>query len=253
MNYNKHRILNVDVNRITYIHALDKIGRLAKKRSSGYVCFVNVHMTIEAQSNPEFAGIVNAATLALPDGKPIATLMKVMYGFEQERIAGMDFLPDLIKMASNLHFKLFFFGSTELVLQNIKRKVNRNYPNIEIVGMISPPFDKPLDDNYYISYINSCNPDLVLVALGCPKQESWMAKNSKYINATLLGVGGAFSVYAGMTKRAPLWMQNFSLEWLYRLLQEPGRMWRRYLTTNTLFIYLVLRQLIQKNHFNDVK
>ena len=128
----------------------------------------------------------------------------------------------------------------------IKNKIEKKFPNVKIAGLFSPPYDKPLDDKSYIDLINDSGADLVFVSLGCPKQEKWMANHYHNINAVLLGVGGAFSVYAGVTKRAPLFMRNAGLEWMYRLLQEPRRLFKRYFKTNSLFIYLLIKIKMKK-------
>ena len=119
---------------------------------------------------------------------------------------------------------------------------------MHIVGLLAPPFNKIFDDESYVKIINSSEANLVFVALGCPKQEKWMAMHSSKIKAVLLGVGGAFPVFAGVTKRAPLFMQNMGMEWMYRLFQEPNRLFKRYLITNSWFMYLVLKTKI-KNIF----
>src|ERR1035437_8431841 len=161
----------------------------------------------------------------------------------------MDVFSDLIRLAEINRIKIFFFGTTSETLDKIKNRINNEYPNVDIVGLLSPPFEKSLDDDSYINSINNSGAGLLFVALGCPKQETWMASHSAKINATLLGVGAAFSIYAGTTKRAPLLLRNMGLEWFFRLLQEPDRLFMRYLTTNSMFIYLALKIKI-KNLLN---
>ena len=226
---------------INYDVALHKIIELAKERIPGYVCFANVHMTIESYRNIKFAKQVNNATLVLSDGVSLVKYINYFYGYVQERIAGMDIFPDLIRHAELNSLKIFLFGTTQKTLDEINLKIKKEFPGLEIVGLCSPPFDKSLDDEAYIDQINNSKASLVFVALGCPKQETWMATHSHKMNAVLLGVGGAFPVYAGITRRAPVFIQNWGLEWLFRLAQEPRRLFKRYLVTNTLFIYLCLR------------
>jgi N-acetylglucosaminyldiphosphoundecaprenol N-acetyl-beta-D-mannosaminyltransferase len=145
---------------------------------------------------------------------------------------------------------VFFFGTTPELLDSIGSKIREKFPNVNIAGLFSPPFDKPIDDESYVDLINASGAQLVFVSLGCPKQEKWMATHSHKINAVLLGVGGAFPVFAGTVKRAPLFMRNIGMEWMFRFFQEPTRLFKRYLKTNSLFIYLVLkfktRQLLRK-------
>jgi N-acetylglucosaminyldiphosphoundecaprenol N-acetyl-beta-D-mannosaminyltransferase len=242
----KKRIISLQVDLIKYQDALGQIVNLAKSKLPSYVCFANVHMTIEAYLDKNFSSQVNTATLVLTDGMPLVIALKLLYGDKQDRIAGMDALPSLMKLAETNQLKVFFFGSTSEQLSKIKKQAANDFPKLDVVGVFSPPFGRSLDDSNYIDSMNRSNANLVFVALGCPKQEKWMAMHFRKINAVLVGVGGAFSVYAGDSVRAPAWMRNYSLEWAYRLFQEPRRMWKRYLITNTLFIYFLIKQLIQK-------
>ena len=239
------KVISLNLNLISYEETLNEIVSMAKNKMSGYVCFANVHMTIESYEDKKFANQVNNATLVLSDGMPLVKYINYFHGYRQERIAGMDIFPDVIRLAETNRLKIFFFGTTPEVLEIIRLKIIKKYPNSEIAGLVSPPFDKSLDDESYINEIVHSNANLVFVALGCPKQEKWMANHSHKINAVLLGVGGAFPVFAELTKRAPLVLQKIGLEWLYRLTQEPRRLFGRYFKTNTKFLFLVLRERIK--------
>jgi len=238
------RIISLNIDLISYDSALMKVVTLAKSKTPSYVCFANVHMAIEAFDEPEFSRKVNEAAMVLSDGMPLVKCIKWLYKYNQERIAGMDFMPDLIELAAKNRLKVFLFGSTIDVLNKIKTRIEADFIDCE-VDYISPPFEKSINDPQYVEKINKSGANIVLVALGCPKQEKWMAENSKFINAVLLGVGGAFPVFAGLSKRAPKIMQKLSLEWVYRLAQEPRRLLRRYLVTNTLFIYYIVREKLR--------
>lgn len=235
------KVISLSIDLISYEDALNKILELGRNRKPSYVCFANVHMTIEAYESEEFSKQVNDASLVLPDGVPLVKTLKLFYGIAQDRISGMDVMPDLIRLSAERQLKILFFGTTPELLRLIKVKVEEKFPNAMIVGLISPPFDRPLDDELYIEMINYSGANMVFVALGCPKQEKWIATHSHLINAVLLGVGGAFPVFAGVASRAPLFMQKSGLEWLYRLFQEPRRLFKRYFKTNTLFLYLVVK------------
>jgi N-acetylglucosaminyldiphosphoundecaprenol N-acetyl-beta-D-mannosaminyltransferase len=153
----------------------------------------------------------------------------------------MDLFPAVMKKADEKNLSVYFYGSTNEVLDSIIKKAQTEYKNLRIAGSYSPPFRtlNSEEKKQIIDTINNANPDFVFVALGCPKQERWMAEHKDKINACMIGVGGAFPVYAGIQKRAPKWMQSFSLEWMYRLCQEPGRLWKRYFYTNSLFLILI--------------
>ena len=166
---------------------------------------------------------------------------------KQERVAGMDFMPAILKMAEKEQLPVFFFGTSDPVLKAIKSRILSEVPKLPIAGMLAPPFgDQTEAENaHYCQTIINSGAKLVLVALGCPRQEKWMAKNTHLINAPMLGVGGAFPVYAGLDSRAPEWMQNLGLEWFHRLITNPGRLWKRYLFTNTRFIIKILPLLLK--------
>lgn len=238
------RIISLDICNISFRDAMQKVIALAKNYQPSYVCFANAHMIVEAHNDERFKEQVNGAEMVVADGNPVARASNWLYGIKQERIAGMNFMPSVLREANQLSLSVFFYGSSEEVLEKLRVTISQEYPNIRVAGTISPPFRQVMKEEQqsFINEINAANPNLVLVALGCPKQEKWMAENYKNIRSVLLGLGGAFSVTAGLQKRAPEWMQRLSLEWAYRLIQEPGRLWKRYFYTNTLFLWLLIKQ-----------
>lgn len=241
-------IISLDIDRLSFAQSLDQVMQWALERQKAYVCFANVHMTIEAYRDATFRQNTNNANLVLADGQPIAAAARMLYGKKQERIAGMDFMPAILARANQRHAKVFLYGSTQQVLDVLQDKIIAQFPNVQLAGAITPPF-RPLSNeelDAHIAQINTSGAHLVLVSLGCPKQEKWMAAHSEKINAVLLGVGGAFAVTAGLQKRSPAWMQKWGLEWLHRLLQEPGRLFKRYFVTNTSFLFLLLKELIKQ-------
>ncbi len=222
-----------------------ELFRLSKEKDSSYVCISNVHMTIEANDSNTFLEVVNHADIATPDGMPLVKAMKLLYGINQDRVAGMDLMPSLIKECNIRKKTIFLFGSTDNILEIIKNKAKSEFPDLKIESY-SPPFrvlsEKEKSD--IVLKINTFNPDFVFVALGCPKQEKWMAEHKNKVKSCMIGLGGAFEVYADVKDRAPIWMQDYSLEWLYRFAQDPKRLWKRYMYTNSKFILLLLKQLI---------
>jgi N-acetylglucosaminyldiphosphoundecaprenol N-acetyl-beta-D-mannosaminyltransferase len=165
----------------------------------------------------------------------------------------MDLLPELLKESASQHIPVFFFGGTEEMLTRTKIYIQKNYPGLQISGMFSPPF-KPMkfeEEEEIINTINSSGAQLLIVILGCPKQEKWMAAMKGKIAASMIGIGGALPVMIGLQKRAPVWMQNAGLEWLFRLYKEPVRLFKRYFVTNSLFIYLAIMQCI-RNKFSKI-
>ena len=236
----KNKIFNSLVSIGSFSSFVDAIFSVSNQEKSSYICVCNVHMLLEAKKSEIFSGLLNNAIITLPDGMPVAKFLSWKYNIFQERVSGMDILPLLIDECSKRNKSIYFYGSTVEVLDNIKKRINFDHPSLEI-KMYSPPFRllTEKEDQDVIKEINCFNPDFVFVALGCPKQEKWMAQHKGRINSCMIGLGGAFPVYAGLQNRAPKWMSNNSLEWLYRLFLEPKRLLRRYFVTNFLFIYYI--------------
>lgn len=248
-------IISMSILNASFINFIDRIHKLAHKKQSSYICIANVHMTIEAHHDPSFAEVVNNADLVTPDGMPLVWALRLLYGIKQERVAGMDLLPELLKAAGAENLTVYFYGGTEEMMRQTERFVQIHYPQLKNVSFESPPF-RPLsiqEEEECIDRINASGANLVLVALGCPKQEKWMARMKGKINACMVGIGGALPVLVGMQKRAPKWMQNAGLEWLFRLLQEPQRLFKRYFVTNSLFILLLMKQYLEIKLFRKQK
>jgi N-acetylglucosaminyldiphosphoundecaprenol N-acetyl-beta-D-mannosaminyltransferase len=217
----------------------------ALERKSEYVCVANVHMLVEAYKDHSFARVVNNADITTPDGVPLTWAMRGIHKIKQERVAGMDLLPALLQKAAELKLPVYFYGGTDEMLTKTRTYLKVNFPHVEIAGTLSPPFRAltPEEDEQIVTQINSSGAALVFVVLGCPKQERWMAAMKGRINAMMVGIGGALPVLVGMQKRAPLWMQKAGFEWLFRLAQEPKRLFKRYAITNSVFVYLLLKEL----------
>lgn len=225
-----------------YEDALKSIGI-----SYSYACFLNAHMLYEHKTNPAFKGVLEGASFVFPDGMPIVFSLKLLKGTSQQRIAGNDIIFDLINLAKTQRLKIFLIGSTKDVLSNISIKLSE----MSIIHKTySPPFSpiQEFDFDGQTKMINEFQPDMVLVGLGCPKQELWMYAMKDSIKAPMYGLGGAFLLFAGIDKRAPLWIRSIGMEWGYRLLCEPKRLFKRYFVTNTYFCYLFFKELIKKNH-----
>jgi N-acetylglucosaminyldiphosphoundecaprenol N-acetyl-beta-D-mannosaminyltransferase len=243
----KKKIISVDVNFGSKKDYLNLLVEFINKKTNAYVCFCNVHMLIEAYDDSSFASVVNNAKIVFADGFPIAKSFKWLYKLDQERINGMDFLPHFLSICNQHNYKVAIVGSTNEVLDIVDKKIKVDYGNVEITNLISPPFGKPWKNSEYIDKINKTKTDVVFVALGCPKQERWMNEHYKQIDAVLFGIGGALPTYAEVVKRAPVWMQKNGLEWFYRLLMEPRRMFKRYLYTNFKFLYLLCLEKLNKS------
>ncbi len=241
----KKDILSLQVNYGRKEDFLQQLALDAEQATGGYVCFANAHMALQAEQDPTFQDVVDTARYTLPDGYPIAQSFGIFHGMKQERIAGMDFLPEFLAVCSERKLRVGFIGSTEEILEKLREHVRGFYPGVKLTGLISPPFGKPWDNTAYTAEFNRTNTQVIFVALGCPKQEKWMNENCGSVNALMLGIGAALPTMVGEMSRAPEWMCKTGLEWLYRLIQEPGRLWKRYIIGNSKFIYLVIRKKLK--------
>ena len=240
----RKKLISIDISLGSYDAFVEKLIDMAALGQPGYACVANVHTLIEASQSTAFAEIVNSASLITPDGKPLTWALRMLYGIHQERVAGMDLLPDLLTAAEKRNIPVAFYGGTEEMLEKSRRVLEEKYPALVISKMHSPPFRilTPEEENAVVESFRESGASLVFVVLGCPKQEKWMAVMQGKINAVMVGVGGALPVFAGLQKRAPKWMQNSGLEWLHRLSKEPIRLFKRYAYTNSQFVYLVLKE-----------
>ncbi|PKK36154.1 glycosyltransferase [Siphonobacter sp. SORGH_AS_0500] len=242
------QLISIKISSGPYQSFIDKLVYMACNQIPAYCCVANVHMLVEAYNNEAFASIVNNADLVTPDGMPLTWGLKLVHGIQQDRVAGMDLLPDLLAEASKLQLPVYFYGGTQAMLDQTDAYIRKVYPSLHVAGMYSPPF-RPLtaeEDQQIVDKINASGARMIFVALGCPKQEKWMASMKGRIQATMIGIGGALPVMVGMQKRAPEWMQKASLEWLYRLVQEPKRLFKRYAVTNTTYLWLLTKELFTK-------
>lgn len=205
-----------------------------------YICVSNVHTTVTGYEEADYRNIQNTAALALPDGKPLSLYSK-KHGFpEAERVTGPDLMGELFSRDNGLRH--YFYGGKEETIQVLSEKLPGEYPSLRIAGMVSPPF-RPLteeEDERELQKMNDAKADIIWIGLGAPKQERYMYEHRGKVNGVMIGVGAGFDYYAGTIKRAPMWMQKLSLEWLYRLMQDPKRLFRRYFATNFKFLRLTM-------------
>lgn len=204
-----------------------------------YICVANVHTTVTASKEEDYLAIQNNAALALPDGGPLSKYSREKGFQDAKRVTGPDLMQEILKKSGEKKWKHYFYGSTQETLDMLKEKLAERYPDAEVVGMYSPPFREltPQEDAQIVKDINAANPDFVWVGLGAPKQERWMAAHEDRVQALMIGVGAAFDYEAGNIKRAPEWMQKANLEWLYRMMQDPKRLFKRYFQTNIKYLF----------------
>jgi N-acetylglucosaminyldiphosphoundecaprenol N-acetyl-beta-D-mannosaminyltransferase len=248
-NRDRARVVSLlpDVNQ-SHEWAVEQVAELVRKGAGGYVCFSTVHMVMESFDDPEYGVRVNGADLIVTDGMPIVWMQKLQGAREATRVRANDLMILLCDYAAKNNLSVGFYGGRQEVIDAIKERAKKELPRLEIAYAYSPPF-RPLtaeEDAAITAEINRAKPDILFMGLGCPKQENWMAAHRDKVKAVMLGVGASFDFYAGNVKESPEWLGKLGLEWLYRLTQEPKRLWRRYLILNPRFIWLATRQLLSR-------
>jgi len=241
-------IFDVPITIGEYHHFVRKIVQLSEHPYGSYVCLLNVHMMIEAQRKVHFKNVLKEADLVTPDGKPITWALQILHNIKQDRVAGMDIFPDLLAEMEKNNIPAFFYGGTATMLEDARCYIKNKFPGLVIAGCIAPPFRQLsiAETEADVLEINRSNAKIIFIILGCPKQEIWMSIMREKINGVMIGIGGALPVLIGRQKRAPVWMQKNGLEWLFRLMQEPKRLFKRYTVTNAWFLVLLSKAYLKK-------
>lgn len=211
-----------------------------------YICAANVHMAMETYDSDDFRNIVNRADIITPDGAPLVWLMRLKGIKNQQRVYGPTLMLYVLQMAATKNIPVGFYGGESSTLELLIERMQAKYLGLNVVYSYSPPFRElsQEEDLEIVSSIKKSGARILFVGLGCPKQERWMAAHRGQIQAVMIGVGAAFNMHAGVMSQAPAWMQRMGMEWVYRLFQEPGRLWRRYLIQNPRFVLLALAELL---------
>ena len=243
---NYREILETQVDVTSYPEASERVVGWASEEKPRYVCAANVHMVMESHDDPAFKQVVNGADLVTPDGVPLVWALKLLGVSEATRVYGPDLTLHVCQLAATQGVPIGLYGGTPESLEAFVSFLEEKYPGIKINCTIAPPFRPltPEEDARYVAEITGSGVRILFVGIGCPKQEIWMAEHKDRINAVMLGVGAAFDFHTGRVKQAPGWMQRSGLEWLFRLLMEPRRLWKRYFKHNPRFVLLFLRQLV---------
>lgn len=241
-------VLGAFIDAVGWEEALDRLLQWARARQSRYVAICNVHVVVSAWRDVAYRAVINAADMATPDGAPVAWMLRRLGFSRQPRISGPDLMSSLCQRCAQEGVAVFFYGSTEATLAALLQRLKSDLPRLVIAGAEAPPFRAltPDEDAAAVGRIHDSGAGIVFVGLGCPKQERWMAEHRGRVRAVMIGVGAAFDFHAGKVKRAPPWMRDHGLEWLHRLASEPRRLWRRYLVTNSIFLYAATRQLLNR-------
>ena len=217
----------------------------AKARKSLAVSALAVHGLVESVRDSTLGEKIHRIGLIVPDGQPVIWALRLFHNFPlRSKVPGPDLCLAVLERAEECGLSIFIYGSTSTTLDRLVEFINTQYPRLVIAGMQADRFREASaeEDREDVATIQKSGAHIVLVGRGCPRQEHWVADHMDLLNCPLLAIGAAFDYHAGLLSRAPVWMQKTGLEWLHRLLQEPGRLWKRYLLTNIYFVWLVTRQ-----------
>lgn len=232
-------ILGVEISIISLEQAVKNIERFVTSGGYHYICASNVHTVVMSQRDSEFRRITNEADIVIPDGMPLVWAARLLGYSQPERVDGPTLMLELCKRGIVTDYSHFFHGGRDGVPESLAESLTTCFPGLKVAGCYSPPFRALTckEEKQVVKMINESGADILWVGLGAPKQEYWMARHLGRISTpVMIGVGAAFDFHSGTVKRAPRWMQKWSLEWLFRLLQDPQRLLKRYLVSNTVFI-----------------
>ncbi len=232
-------VLGVGVSSLNLPLAVAAMARAIEHRSKGYICVTGVHGVSEAQANPAFRTILNRAFLNTPDGMPMVWLGRLAGEKSMDRVYGPDLFLQACRVSLQTGWRHFFYGGAPGAAELLAETLRRQFPHLQVVGCYTPPF-RPLNEQereQLRGQVAAARPDIIWVGLSTPKQEIFMAEALGWLDTTLMvGVGAAFDLLSGRVRQAPRWIQRCGLEWLFRLVHEPRRLWRRYFKNNPLFI-----------------
>ena len=241
----KQQLLNTYVNNLTMSETIDAVEELIKSEKKSYVVAINVDVVIKIENDPYLKKIVDNADMVLVDGKPLVWISNFYGKPRKAKVSGAELVPLLCEEASKKQYTIFIIGGKEGVAEQAKQNLEKRLPGIRIVGTYAPTYGFEKNDaelKKINTLLSEAKPDLLIACFGCPKQEKWIFENiSKYDAKVSICAGATVDFLAGTIKRAPRWMSEHGLEWLYRFLQEPKRMFRRYFIDDMKIFRLILK------------
>ena len=242
---NKITLLGCPIDNLNFDDTLRRIEDSIQKRKPIRHCAINAAKIVKIQSDRKLRETVISSDMISPDGQSIVWASRFLKKPLPERVTGIDLMQKLLELAARKGYKVFLLGAREEVICELKEKLKQKLPNLNLVGCRNGYFSKDEEEGI-IREIDQKKPDILFVGISSPKKEYWMSKYQSVLKVPFrMGVGGGFDVLVGKIKRAPGWMQKLGLEWFYRFLQEPTRMWKRYLVTNTLFLFYLLKEKLK--------
>ncbi|AFY69723.1 glycosyl transferase, WecB/TagA/CpsF family [Thalassoporum mexicanum PCC 7367] len=242
-------ILGSRIDATSYAQVCDRLVACLAAGQYGYVVAANVHVVMTAFWQRQYQRIVNNAMIVTPDGMPLVWGLRLLGIKKQSRVYGPDLMLAWCDRAAQANLPIYLYGATTETLTKLEQNLRLQFPGLTIAGSYAPPYRSAIslaEVTADVARINATKPAVVFVGLGCPKQEYWMVAAEMKLEAIAIGVGAAFDFHAGTVSQSPRWMMNLGLEWCYRFMQEPGRLWRRYLINNPMFVVLFGWQLLRR-------
>ena len=241
--------MGVNASNIDMDSAVEHVAGWIDRGESRYACVMDMHSLMCARKFKSHMSALNDADMVTPDGMPIVWAARLRGVKNMSRVSGPDLLPAICERSVKEGWRHYFHGGAAGVPTTLAERLCQRYPGLNVVGAEAPPYRLTVDyaDPDEVDLINAAKPDIVWIALGCPKQEQWMVHYvGKIENAVLIGIGAAFDFHSGRMRRAPLWMQRYGLEWFHRLISEPTRLWRRYLILAPKFLVLTVVEILRE-------
>lgn len=241
------RFMSIMIDNLTMEEAIDKMDQLVQQKKASYVVTPNVDHMVQLEKDKEFRKCYQEASLVLTDGKPLLWISKLYRRPIKEKVSGSDLFPKLCELAQQKDYTMYFLGAAEGVADKAAENLTKRYPGLKIVGTYSPEYGFEKEEQKIkeiVELVREAKPDILIVALGTPKQEKFIYHNRKELKVPLmLGLGASLDFEAGTVKRAPKWMSGIGLEWFYRLSKEPKRMFKRYIINDAKIIVLFFKYL----------
>ncbi|MBU1061534.1 MAG: WecB/TagA/CpsF family glycosyltransferase [Candidatus Omnitrophica bacterium] len=237
------KFLDVFIDNLSMQEVVGYIERFVNTKRPHQLVAVNAAKIVKMRQDRRLAELINSSDLIFADGQAVVSASRILGCSLKERVAGIDLMQELVKLALDRKYKLYFLGAKKEIVKKVVDIYKESLSRINILGWHHGYFSSQEEEKAVIEEIRRLKPDILFVAMGTPKKEYWIRDNLMYLGVPVcMGVGGSFDVIAGVLKRAPKWMQEIGMEWFFRFISEPRRLWKRYLVSNTVFIWLVFKE-----------
>jgi N-acetylglucosaminyldiphosphoundecaprenol N-acetyl-beta-D-mannosaminyltransferase len=246
------QVLGVDVDAVDMEEALGHVAAFLQSFRKGYVCVASVHGVMEAQRNAQLLEVYSHSAMTIPDGMPLAWVGRMQGHAGMQRVTGPDLMLEVFRRKEFAQATHFLYGGREGIATELRDRLQQQYPWVKIVGTYTPPFRdlSNSEEAEFITSIAALKPDIIWVGIGCPKQEIFMARHLPDLETKLMfGVGAAFDFHTGHIRDCADWIKRAGLQWLHRLLQDPKRLWRRYLSNNPAFLWSITLQILKVRRY----